>query len=131
MAKKYRIQPQKKIDWKKRGIMLCIFLAVFVIYYTACRFNFYPILPIYLTIITALAVAFIILNRGLERALPTPDDLPDDMSPEEKHDYIALATKRKGQARMVLVVLIPFILTIFIDMVILTYVEPLMASFSA
>ena len=32
---------------------------------------------------------------------------------------------------MVLVVLIPFILTIFIDLVILTYVEPLMASFSA
>lgn len=131
MAKQYRIKAPKKIDWKKRGILLLIFVVVFTVYYAACELNFYPILPIYLGVITVLAVVFIILNRGLERALPTPNDLPDSMSPAEKQAYIDLAVKRKGQARQVLMLLIPFLLTIFIDMVILTYVQPLMASFSA
>ncbi len=129
MAKTYRIKPKKKIDWKRRGILLLIFAVVFTVYYAACELEFYPILPIYLGITTILAVVFIILNRGLERAVPTRDDLPDHMSIEEKDAYIALALKRKGQARQVLMLLIPFILTIFIDMVILTYVQPLMASF--
>lgn len=131
MAKQYRIKTPKKIDWKKRGILLLIFAVVFTVYYAACELEFYPIVPVYLGITTLLAVLFIILNRGIERALPTEGDLPDSMTHEEKTAYIALAVKRKGQAKQVLMLLIPFLLTIFIDMVILTYVQPLMASFQS
>lgn len=114
----------KKLNWRKIGTLALSFVIIYVIYRVACEFNFYPILPVYLGIITVLIVAFLILNRGFDRQSPTPDMLPDTMTPVEKDAYIEVDKRHKAWARKLLYLLIPFILTIMLDMIWLAYIDP-------
>lgn len=68
-------------------------------------------------IMTLLGVAFIIVNRGVSRDIPTEDDLPNEWEKEKKTEFIAEIKECRNKSKKILVWLIPVIFTFLFDMI--------------
>ena len=98
-------------------ILIAAFVCVFGIFQTAVFFEFAPIYPIYYFGTAALFLAFFFINRGFSRETPLPDQLPQACDEEKKRAYMESDVRRKRLARKLMIILIPFLLTIGIDIV--------------
>lgn len=71
----------------------------------------------YLILTTVVGSLFIIWNRGVSRDIPTPRDLPADWSDAKKEEFIEKYIASKAKAKKLLIILIPLLLTFFIDII--------------
>lgn len=107
----------KKESVRTLLILIASFACVFGIFQTAVFFEFAPIYPIYYFGTVALFLAVFFINRGFSRETPLPEQLPQTWDAEKKRTYIESDVRRKRLARKLTVVLVPFLLTIGIDIV--------------
>lgn len=113
-----------KNDKKSSGRMWLLLLAeitgtvvAFALYRLAANLFLDFVFWIYAAIATALALTYIIYNRGLSRRGVTIEMLPDTMSAAEKEEFIADAQRRMKRSRWILALLIPFLFTFLFDAV--------------
>ncbi len=127
-------RPQKSFkdfNWNLAGKLLISFAVIFSVYQFCLKLaetnnsvwmqNL--TLIIYSGATTVIAVIFIIKNRGVSNDIPTPEQLPDTWSTDEKTKFIEDLIKSKNSAKKLLIVLIPLILTLLIDMIYLFYIN--------
>ena len=98
-------------------ILLLTFACVFGIFQTAVHYKFALIYPIYYFGTGVLFLVFFFVNRGFTRETPLPDQLPEKWDEAKKLDFIESDKRRKRIARKIMLVLVPFLLTIGIDIV--------------
>ena len=77
------------------------------------------IMFIYLAAGAALGLYYVIYNRGFVGKNATPDMLPNTMTLAEKQAFLQDAKDRLHRSRWVLTILIPIILTFFIEVILL------------
>lgn len=119
----------KKFNWKRALIIALSTIAAFALYEVliaipALRIGGIPIImPIYVGIVTVLLCAIFILNSGISQKPVTPDMLRTS----EDEDEAALAeictriNARKAKAKKLMLVLLPFLFSVFFDMIYLFY----------
>lgn len=119
----------KRFNWKRLLIIVVSTIAAFALYrifidIPALRIGGIPIImPIYIGIVTLLASAIIILNSGLSTKPITADMLKADEfdDREELEAVVAKLNERKKTAKKLMMVLLPFLFSIFFDMIFLFY----------
>ena len=81
------------------------------------------IMPIYFGIVTVLLCAIVILNCGFSTKPVTPDMLRDSEGDDEAHLYeiCERLNKRKAIAKGLMLALLPFLFSIFFDIIYLFY----------
>ncbi|MBQ2766357.1 MAG: hypothetical protein IJF48_05165 [Clostridia bacterium] len=112
----------------KRALLIALStLAAFALYETLISLNALPvggipiIMPIYFIIVTLLLCAIIFLNRGFSGKDVTPDMFSGDADPEHIKVVCENINRQKKLARKLMLVLLPFLLSIFFDMLYLFY----------
>jgi len=120
MKTKLPANTEKSSSTKKWLLLLAEIVGTvtaFAVYRLAADLSLGFVFWIYVGITTALALAYIIYNRGLSRRGVTIDMLPDTMSPSEKEEFIADAERRMKRSKWMLALLIPFVFTFLFDAV--------------
>ena len=92
-------------------------------YLTKGKFEYMP--HIYIVLGAVLALYYVIYNRGFVGKNTTPDMLPGNMSSVEKQRFLDESRERQKKSRWVLTLLIPIIVTFFIDVIYLFLFEVL------
>lgn len=106
----------------RRLLLLALsFIVIFGIYAAGCRLELKAIVMIYLGLLLALIIAFIILNRGIDTEPPEYDMLPEEWDREKKTRYLDNDAKRRKIARMLLYAIIPLLITFAVDLVYLAF----------
>ena len=117
-----------EFNWKLFGKLILSFVIIFSLYQLGLKLGelYNPtiitvVVVTYVIATTILAVAFIIMNKGVSNDIPTKEQLRDDMSDEEKEKFIADLTESRKKAKKLLLVLIPLIFTLLFDMLYLFF----------
>jgi len=92
-------------------------VVAFALYRLAANLSLGFVFWVYVAITTALALTYVIYNRGLSRRGVTIEMLPDTMSAAEKEEFIADAARRMKRSKWMLALLIPFLFTFLFDAV--------------
>ena len=72
-------------------ITVVLSLVLLAFYYFSLNFSFFPfVMWGYMIALAALALAYIIYNRGMSRKGITEDMLPDEWDADKKREYIFL-----------------------------------------
>ena len=79
------------------------------------------IMPIYFIIVTALIVAIIFLNHGFSTKPVTPDMLSGLGTEEELEKACVNLNRQKLIAKRLMLALVPFLLSVFFDIIYLFY----------
>lgn len=110
----------KKIN-KSSLILLAIVIISSVIVYSTYRvlldYFYFWVLIAYMAIEAVFIFAYLIYNRGFSRKGVTKDMLPVEWSEAEKDEFINSGKERFKKSRWMLVIIIAFLFTFFIDMV--------------
>ena len=118
---KNNIPQNKKIKSSRKWLLLLAeiagTIATFAIYRLGTQLLIGAIFWIYVVIASALALSYLIYNRGLSRRGVTIEMLPDTMTKKEKEEFIADAKIREKRSKWMLALLIPFIFTFLFDAV--------------
>ncbi len=99
---------------EKRRLLLRLALAFiieFTVYQVGCYFEFKPIVPIYMTLIAVLCVAYFVLTRGKLRSAVKGEE--------------GMSEKRLKASKTVLIILIPLLFTIAFDILYLSFFSKL------
>lgn len=115
-----------KQDRAQRKLLLILLLNTILFataYFTIARYFPY-IQVVYLGLAGAIALVYIIYNRGFSRRNVHPEQLPDTMTNEEKTAWIEDGERRLKRSRWVLTILLPLILTFLMDLIYL-YLYPM------
>lgn len=116
---------------KKKLLLLAVhFLLAFTLYQVMLHFEVTAAPLLYMGVTFALVLAYYMVNRGFGRP-PKGEDLPDGMPAAEKCAVIEEAKARFQKAQKILLWLLPFLLTLFFDMLYLFLLEPLLAAMEA
>ena len=122
----------------KRAILIAIStLAAFAVYETLITLKFLPvggvpvIMPIYFVITTLLVCAIVFLNRGFSTKEVTPDMFKGEADSEELQKVCDNINNQKKTAKKLMHVLLPFLFSIFFDMIYLFYGDFFTGAFSA
>lgn len=117
-----------EFNWRLFGKLILSFVIIFSLYQLGLKLGelYNPtiitvVVVTYVIATTILAVAFIIMNKGVSNDIPTKEQLRDDMSDEEKEKFIADLTESRKKAKKLLLVLIPLIFTLLFDMLYLFF----------
>ena len=117
-----------EFNWRLFGKLILSFVIIFSLYQLGLKLGelYNPtiitvVVVTYVIATTILAVAFIIMNKGVSNGIPTKEQLRDDMSDEEKEKFIADLTESRKKAKKLLLVLIPLIFTLLFDMLYLFF----------
>ena len=92
-----------------------------------CNFNsdkspvFFYAFTVFYGALFLLAGAFIIVNRGFSRDVPTRDQLSDDMSDGEKDKFIEKLEKGHRAGKKILIFLVPLLFTVLIDWILTNF----------
>ena len=117
-----------KPEVKRTLLLLLAITAILMVLYfwipEQFQFSYMPI--VYLAVGAALALFYVIYNRGLSGRNVTLDMLPDSMTLEEKQKFISESKERLRKTKWVLLILIPIILVFAADMIYLFVVPILM-----
>ena len=117
----------KRFNWKKALLIVLSTIVAFAVYemliaFPPLRIEGIPvIMPIYFAIVTVLIVAIIFLNHGFSPKPVTPDMLEGLGTPEELEAACLKLNRQKRTAKLLMLVLIPFLLSIFFDIMYLFY----------
>lgn len=121
----------KAFNWKRALLIAGATVLAFAVYEALIASNFLPvggipiIMPIYFITVTALITAIVILNSGFSVKPVTPEMLreSDDDDMEELKRICDVLNRRKLKAKKLMLVLLPFLFSIFFDMIYLFYGE--------
>ncbi len=124
MAKTYRRkQPASRkkkqkehFPWKKAGLLFLSLILFFSAYQIAIYFYQGWIVHTYCIAAGVLVVLYALINRGVF-SIPSPENLPDEWSKEQKAIFIAEQQKRRRISSVLLYFLIPILMTVVWDMV--------------
>ncbi len=112
----------------KRALLIALStLAAFVLYETLITVKFLPIggipviMPIYFIIVTVLVCVIIFMNSGFSNKDVTPDMLDGKAEPEELEKICETLNRRKKHAKKLMLILLPFILSVLLDIIWLFY----------
>ena len=119
----------KRFNWRLAAVLAASTVASFALYnvlvdITALRVDGIPvIMPIYIVIVTVLLSLVIIFNSGFSTKPITVDMLRSDDGTDDKELLRVCETlnERKKIAKKLMIVLIPFVFTLFFDMIYLFY----------
>ena len=101
---------------QRRMVLLLTNLVCFgALYVVIPKLGFYHLPIVYLIGGGALAIWFVIYNRGFNTRGKTPDMLPDSLSLSEREELIAEGNRRFARSRWALLVLIPLLVIILLD----------------
>ena len=114
-------EEKSKRPWKRVLQLIVSSIIVVGIYITGVNMELKWVIYLYYAAMLVLGLAFLLLNRGLDTTLPTPDILPDSWTDEQKAVFIAKEKKRKKMAKNLLLVLIPLLLTFAFDLLYMAY----------
>ena len=142
----------KTFPWKKAILLLVLTVVVFAAYLFFLRLEeiefakthlitpyttgFFSITTlVYYSVAALLLLAIFILNRGFTKGAFTPELFPVESYPnrDEVDVICARVNKQKAIAKKLMLILIPFLVTIFLDLIDLFYgdlFEKLISSFS-
>lgn len=90
-----------------------LFAAVYYILPLLTRFSYLP--QIYAAIAGALAIGYVIYNRGWIGTRIRPEELPPSMSEEERLAWAENAKRRRERSRWMLTVILPILVTFLCD----------------
>lgn len=115
----------KNKDTMKKLIRICIYFILFFALYQLIliigekvREVYFIGISLYLIAASVLFCVFYAKNGYKLSPAPTKkSDLPDDWSDEEKSAYLAEEEKKKKQARKILMVFLPMIVTVLVNYV--------------
>ncbi len=107
-------------DAMKRAVILAANTLILTFIYFGTMGLRQPILSVIVTLgywlaLAALAVAYIIYNRGFTRKNVTEDMLPDTWSKEKKEEFIADGKRRAERSKWLLTVIITVMIPIALD----------------
>lgn len=124
-ADRAELLKKEKLRINRRRILMCavVFIILFGIFEALIKLEFKPVYPIYLTVLTVLLAAFIILNKGFSNHIPSEDVLPKAWSADEKRAFYEMLTRDKSRARTLLIFIIPLLFIFLIDFIILFFPE--------
>ncbi len=107
---------KKKFNFKLLFLLIINTALVASAYMVAMNYPIYNVvLAIYMVILAAFSIVFVIYNRGFSRLRLTVDMLPDSMSPEEKIEFIEDGEMRLKKSKWMLLVILPLVFTFFLD----------------
>lgn len=66
-------------------------------------------------LLALLVIAYVIVNRGLSRDLPTAQQLSDSMTEEQKAEFIADLTRAHDRARPLVYLIFPLLIVVCFD----------------
>ena len=110
-----KVDDKKRLPWKKVLLLALSFAVIFGFYQVGIYFCWEWIVHLYCIAAGVLAVAYVIINRGIF-TLPERDSLPDGWDEERKDIFIEDQKKRRRISSVLLYIAIPVIMTIVIDM---------------
>ncbi len=105
-----------KFNWKLLFVLILNTTVIFGFYRYAItqRYYFY-VMWAYMAATSALAIGYVVYNRGFSRRGVTEDMLPDTMTEDEKQAFIEDGERRMKKSKWMLTLLIPFIITFAVD----------------
>ena len=115
----------KHFNFKRLLAAFAVFAVVFVIYQIGIYFQFKPIIHIYSWLTFILVMLFFLLNRGFGKLSSSlsEENIPKNLSDEEKAAYISSEQIRIKYARAVLYLLTGLLVTLLIDSIYLLYIQ--------
>lgn len=124
--KREPLSPEKMAETRRLALFLIgnTFLSM-LIYFGCVKAEFDAIMYIYVGVLAALALAYVIYNKGFVYRGATPEMLPDTLSPEEKQAILDGAEARMKKSKWMLLVMIPMTITLMIDVLYLFLLEDL------
>ncbi len=106
-------------------ITVVLSLVLLAFYYFSLNFSFFPfVMWGYMIALAALALAYIIYNRGMSRKGITEDMLPDEWDADKKREYIENGNNRLKRSKWMLILMIAFVITFAAEAITL-FVVPL------
>ena len=120
---KKRLKQLRAFNWRRFGLLILSTLAAFAVLEVGitleakAKMSFSVVTIIYYVIVTALAAAVVILNHGFSKKPFTRDMIRED----EAERILDKLNRRKGIAKKLMPVLIPFIFAILLDFMYLFY----------
>ncbi len=120
---------QKPFPAKLALVLLFNTALIFGIYcYFVMRLNYIWIFWLYYAALAAVALGYVIYNRGFSRDKLTMEDLPLEWSIEKKEAFIRERDERKRKSKWLLTLLFPLCLTIFFDTMYLFFGDAIAAA---
>jgi len=117
----------KALNWRKIGTIALSTVVVFALYEIALsieaanRMEFSIAMPMLWGITVILSFAVIFLNHGMSRTDFTPDSLDPSLSSDEAADICRRLNNDRKNAKTLMLILIPFLLTLLFDFIYLFY----------
>lgn len=127
----------RSFNYKKALLILVSTLAAFVLYEALISVRFLPIggipviMPVYFIVSGALTVAIIFLNHGFSPKPVTPDMLAGLGDTAELEAACERINRQKKTAKRLMLVLLPFLLSVFLDIIYLFYGDMFLSIFSS
>ena len=100
-----------------------VFIVLFGIFEALIKIEFKPVYPIYLSVLTILLAAFLLLNKGFSNQPPAEEMLPETWNADEKKLFLEKLARDKARARVLLIFIIPLLFIFLIDFIILFFPE--------
>jgi len=117
--------PQKPFPAGLALLLLFNTAVIFGIYcYFVMRLNYIWVFWLYYAALAAVALGYVIYNRGFVGKNLSPDMLAGSMTLEEKQEFIRECKERQSKSKWVLTILVPLMLVFAVDMIYL-FVLPL------
>ena len=110
---------KKTFSFQKAGILLLWIIGAIAFYQFCSAEKWYFHLYAYPILVGVLGGAFVLLNGGFSRELPAPEDLPGNLTAEEKTALLQKLSRRKEIAKKLLYPLIGLLAAVFTDLVVL------------
>ena len=122
---KAELLKKEKSRTNRRRLLMCavVFIVLFGIFEALIKIEFKPVYPIYLSALTILLAAFLLLNKGFANQLPTEEMLPETWNADEKKLFLEKLARDKARARVLLIFVIPLLFIFLIDFIILFFPE--------
>lgn len=112
----------KKSSHKVSTAVITVVASVVLLafYYLSLGFEPFPgyfmiVMWVYMVALAALALTYVIYNRGFSRKGITAQMLPDEWSDEQKQDFIEDGEKRMRRSKWMLVLIVAFFVTFAVE----------------
>lgn len=104
--------PKNKLNIGHLLLLVLNTVAVFALYRALIDGPYYKcLLFAYMTVLAVFTIIFVVYNRGFSRRNITKEMLPDNMTEEEKEDFILDGSERLKKSRWMITVIFPFVFT--------------------
>lgn len=97
--------------------ILSTFIYFGIVALSSAILVYIPIIEIYTVLIGLLVCASLIVNAGMEKTPPTPDELPEKWGSDKKQKFIDSFPKRKKATKILAFITIALCVPLFVDII--------------